>query len=161
MNKNTNSQNHDHKTNQLSKDIPAPPAFGNQPEAPLKQDETPNEKPAPQVNVQASKHVENGHIPNAAEVQAEKRPGKKQGKVFKAGSYFLRTKAKHPRRQFQIGRHAIGPGFEAFELNEAEAKELGTEGPQAWVEIGDEKKAKADAKLFKEMDFKNLDKQSL
>lgn len=99
-----------------------------------------------QTNIQAAKHVETGS---------------KAEEGYKAGKYYLRTKSTHPRRQFQIGRHAIGPGFTPFELNEAEAKELGTAGPRAWVEIGDATKAKADDKLFKNFDSAKLDKLPL
>lgn len=45
----------------------------------------------------------------------------------------LKLRKTHPRKSFRLGTHKIGFKFEKYELNEAEAKELKTEGPKHWV----------------------------
>ncbi len=90
---------------------------------------------------------------------SDKKAAEGKQKEFKAGKYILRASPKHPNRRFRIGNHEVGAQFEMFVLNEAEAKELGTEGPQKWLEIGNEAKLKADKEAFK--DFKDLDKEPL
>ena len=111
---------------------------------------SPANAPGPQTNVQAAKHTgEDG----TKKVAAEKEP--------KTKKVVLRVKMKHPNGRFQIGRHSLSTMFQTFELNEAEQKELETAGPKAWVEVGDEKKMKADTDLRAKMNPKNLDKEAL
>lgn len=69
----------------------------------------------------------------------------------KAGKQFLRVKASHPRGMFRIGRHTLTRQFEEYDLNDQEAKELASEGATAWVEMGDESKAKQDAQMQAEI----------
>ena len=64
-------------------------------------------------------------------------------------TFYLRASIKHPARRYQLGRHAIGALFGKFELNEAEIKELGTIGPQTWIEVGTEEQFKTDQALVK------------
>jgi hypothetical protein len=167
--KQTNADHVDHKETQLSKEAAAKmnvvqPDPANVPPA-NKGDETQNEK-IPATNIQAAKHVETGDIRNQdfsvkpASKEREKQvdAGKKR-KAYKAGKQILRVKAKHPRRSFQLGSHTISAQFEEFELNEAEARELGMEGPQAWLEFGDAKKMKADKDLW--ASTRDLDNQPL
>lgn len=59
----------------------------------------------------------------------------------------LRVKAKHPAKRFQLGRHKIGAFFAKYKLNAAEQKELNTDGPKAWLEVGTDAKMKDDARL--------------
>lgn len=72
---------------------------------------------------------------------------KMQEKAVAEKQVILRVKAKHPARRFQLGRHRIGPAFQKFMLNQEEQKELTTDGPKTWLEIGNAEKMKADAKL--------------
>lgn len=74
---------------------------------------------------------------------------KKEAEQYKPGDYYLRASVKHPARRFRIGRHDLTAQCLKFNLNEAEAKELGTAGPQMWVEICDKKAFEADQKLYK------------
>lgn len=88
---------------------------------------------------------------NVAPPQKEEVEKSSQSAGAKAGKFFLRVKNTHPRGSFNIGRHTLSRGFQEYDLNEAEAKELQSEGAQAWVEQGDATKAKADAKLQDEI----------
>lgn len=115
-----------------------------------------------QGNIQAAKHVETGHVKTPGEVaMAEKDAKKKKASDAKAGKYTLRVKMSHPNQKFQLGRHSISAQYQTYDLNQAEAAELSTEGPAHWLEIGDAKKEKADAELRKGMNAKNLDSQAL
>ena len=45
----------------------------------------------------------------------------------------LKLKRRHPRKAMRLGRHIVTNIFQEFELNEAEQKELETEGGRAWM----------------------------
>ncbi len=160
---NTASQMNHAPNNNAGQKIPA----GGIPASPATKDEgidhgASNPAKLKDVNVQTGKHVETGHIKTPGEVElTEKEKRKEAAKNAKPGKYILRVKAKHPARKFQLGRHGIGPQFQSFDLNQAEASELKMEGPQAWLEVGDAAKLKADAKLYAEFDSKKIDSEEI
>ena len=58
----------------------------------------------------------------------------------------LKLRKRHPKKAFRIGRHVVTPIFSAFEMNEAELKELKTKGCKAWLISKEEASKKKTAK---------------
>ena len=46
----------------------------------------------------------------------------------------LRLKRRHPRGKFQLGSHSVTSTPKVYELDEAEVKELKSDGCQHWLE---------------------------
>jgi hypothetical protein len=67
----------------------------------------------------------------------------------------LKLKKRHPRKSFRIGRHVVGVQFAAFEMNEAEMKELKGKGASAWLISKEDFEA---AKKAKKVPAKNNEK---
>lgn len=84
----------------------------------------------------------------------KQKPEQKVKKIYAPGKVILRVNPKHPNGKYNLLSKTIERQFKEYDLSAEEMAELDSEGPQAWLEIGDNKKMEADKKLHDDIKAK-------